>query len=320
VKDRRFIWLAVVPAALGGIAALLLSAFGPPYPLHRVVLFGDWAGLFLGAGLFLAVVLALVLTALWVGGVWGWNRGAVTRREQARERERFYGRLHHETKNPLTVLYTSLDRMAREQLTPAGRESARNARGQVRHLALLVENLRKVAGVATRQMDRQDVDMAELVEATVAAVRDRQAAQADGALNLHLHLDKTTWKPAVVYGDPDLLAQAFHNVIENAVKYSPPGSPVEVWCQTDGDWVRVKVVDQGCGMTDEDLRRLGQELFRSDATAASVPGYGLGLAMVWAILERHGGEVSAESRVGKGTAVTLLLPLAGRLPAKEKKR
>lgn len=320
MKDRRLLWLALVPAALGGIAALLLTVFGPPPSLHHLVLYGDWAGLLLGAGLLLTVVLGLVLAALWVGGVWGWNRGAVTRREQAREREQFYGRLHHETKNPLTVIYTSLDRIARERLTSAGRESVHNARGEVRYLALLVENLRKVAGVATRQLDKRDVDVADLLAATMAATEDRHAARTGEKLNLRLHLDKTTWRPAIVYGDPDLLAQAFHNVIENAVKYSPPGSPVDVWCQTEGDWVRIRVIDQGCGMADEDLRQLGQELFRSDATAASVPGYGLGLAMVWGIIERHGGECSVESRVKEGTAVTLSLPLAGRLPAKEKRR
>ena len=210
MKDRRFLWLAAAPAALGGLAALLLTVFGPPGGLQRLVVFGDWAGLLLGAGLLLATVLGLVLAGLWVGSVWGWHRGSVTRREQAREREQLYGRLHHEVKNPLTALYTALDNIAREQLTPAGQGSLRNARAEVRHLALLVENLRKVASVATRRLEVEDVDVVALVEGTVAAIRDRHAALAGGR-QFTPHLDKSALKAPVVSGDRGLLAQAFHN-------------------------------------------------------------------------------------------------------------
>lgn len=319
MKDVRLLWLAAAPAALGGLAALLLTAFAPPGNLHRLVVFGDWAGLLLAIGVFLSAMLATALLSLWWGSVWGWRRGSVTRREQAREREQFYGRLHHESKNPLMVLRVALHNIARERLTPTGQGSLRNAYEEVCHLDSLVENLRKVAKVSTQRLEVEDVDVVALVEGAVAAIQDQYVALSSGRKFIP-HLDKSFLKTPVVSGDRGLLAQALHNVIENACKYSPTDAPIEIWCLSEGDWVRIKVVDRGCGIADKDLRQLGQELFRSAATAASVPGCGLGLAMVRTILDRHGGRLEAQSQVGRGTAVSLLLPQAGRLPAKERER
>jgi hypothetical protein len=73
VRDKRSLLWALVPAALGGIAAVLLSSGWLPDPPQRLVVFGDRAGLLLGAGVFLSVVLGLVLLSLWLGGVRGWR-------------------------------------------------------------------------------------------------------------------------------------------------------------------------------------------------------------------------------------------------------
>lgn len=320
MRDKRLMLLALGPAALGGLAALVLSAGWLPDPLGRLSIWGDRAGLLLAAGVFLSVVLALVMLGTWFGTVWGWRQGAVTREEQARERELFHGRLNHELKNPLQVIYGALGNIQRETLSPAGRASLGNAQGEIRHLALLVHNLRKVAGVATQPMEMEDVDMAEVVEGAAAAIREQYPALAgEAGRRLVVRVDRRPWQHSIVCGDPGPLAQALHNLIENACKFSPPESPVEVSCVPEGDWLCLRVADSGRGIPDEDLAHLGTDLFRS-ANAHDVPGYGLGLSLVRAVVVRHGGEMNVASQVGEGTVVTLRLPLARRLPSREKRR
>ena len=109
MKDKRLILLALVPAALGGLVALLLSAGWLPNPLQRLVVFGDRAGLLLMAGVLLSTVLAIGMLGLWLGGVWGWRRGTANRMSLTEDWREFYGRLDHELKNPLQALYTSLE-------------------------------------------------------------------------------------------------------------------------------------------------------------------------------------------------------------------
>lgn len=318
MRDRRYLLLALVPAAMGGLAALVLAVGWLPNPLQRVFVFWTRAGLLLLAGGLLTLVLFIGLLGLWLGSGWGWRRGAAGRMALTQDAHAFYARLDHELKNPLQAIYSSLENIGkRERLSEQGRGSLRTAYSEVRHLKRLIEDLRKIASLPTRPVNMQDLDMADLTAGTVAAIQERYpAAEKGGADRLVLHLEDKSWQPLTVHGDPDLLSQMLYNVIDNACKFSPPDAPVEIWCIPDGDWVRVKVVDRGQGIPLEDLPYLGQDLFRS-AAARGMPGYGLGLAMVKGILARHNGEWDFESKVGQGTAVSLRLPRVGRLPVQE---
>jgi signal transduction histidine kinase/HAMP domain-containing protein len=114
---------------------------------------------------------------------------------------------------------------------------------------------------------------------------------------------------AEVVVDADKFTQALGNVLSNACKYSPPGSPVTVqFVESDAE-VGVQVRDQGEGMDEEVLRRVFERFYRGES-AAGVPGSGLGMSIVKEIMDIHGGRVGIVSRPGHGTNVTLWLPRA----------
>lgn len=107
-----------------------------------------------------------------------------------------------------------------------------------------------------------------------------------------------------------LIVQALANILDNAVKYSPPGSPIRVTGRLAGagESLEIAVADQGIGIPAEDLTRVFDKFYRAQRTRA-VSGTGLGLAIAKGIVEAHGGRIWAENRPGGGTVVTLALPV-----------
>jgi two-component system OmpR family sensor kinase len=111
-----------------------------------------------------------------------------------------------------------------------------------------------------------------------------------------------------VNGDPDLLFLAVHNLLTNAFKFTQPGDRIEVRALEDGAAVVIEVADTGPGIPGNEIPHVWEELYRGQG-ARGIPGSGLGLALVRAIVERHGGQVALRSRQGQGTVFTLRLPI-----------
>jgi len=119
-------------------------------------------------------------------------------------------------------------------------------------------------------------------------------------------------EPMSVFGDPKKLQQAFLNVLSNAYKYSPQGGDVhltmEVSDRSGRPAVAIRIADQGIGLTPVQAKRVGERFYRVDASG-KVPGTGLGMSIVKEIIGLHGGELEIASGLGKGTVVTLWLPI-----------
>ena len=110
--------------------------------------------------------------------------------------------------------------------------------------------------------------------------------------------------------EPELLTQAFHNLIDNALKYSEPGSPVRLELSCSSDTAKVTVSDYGRGIAAEDVGQLFQPFYRADAARlAGLPGCGLGLAVASHIVEVFAGSISVDSNAGEGSRFTVRLPL-----------
>ena len=110
-----------------------------------------------------------------------------------------------------------------------------------------------------------------------------------------------------VDADPDALERILTNLVSNAVKYSPPGSEVRLGARRAGAMVEVEVRDRGVGMADGALARIFEPYYRA-AETSTVRGTGLGLAVVKALVEAHGGAIHVESARGAGTCVTFSVP------------
>jgi signal transduction histidine kinase len=263
-------------------------------------------------------------------------------RAQDEARRRFIRRLDHELKNPLTGLRIALANLGAIEAAPQAeadhsmdetapslssrglpaRDLAHNrpaqrdavhslhdAELQTERLSRLVADLRKLAELEERPLDLVPVDLAVLLEDTVAAVcgLPQYTRRAVG-----LVIPRVPWPLSPVNGDPDLLGLVFYNLIENALKYSSPGDAVEVRAVEDGRWIIVEVADSGPGIAGDDLPRIFEELYRGN-NARGLEGSGLGLALVRRVIDRHDGEISVRSRQSgqKGTVFRVQLRRQG---------
>lgn len=123
--------------------------------------------------------------------------------------------------------------------------------------------------------------------------------------------------------DRDKIRQAIQNLVSNATKYSPQGGEIKVSMIRNDPFLRCSVSDQGIGMLPDQLSHVFEKFYRANAGTTAVEGTGLGMSIVKAIIEQHGGCISIESAIGKGTSATFTLPLgmgSGLMPAVAEKR
>ena len=126
---------------------------------------------------------------------------------------------------------------------------------------------------------------------------------------------------AHLFADSTLFRRAISNVVSNALKHTPPGGHVKVEVAAVHDAVKILISDDGVGIPPEHLPRLFDRFYRVDASrAAAVAGTGLGLAIVKSIVDLHGGLVTIESELGKGTLVALVFPVPPGVKGEERQR
>jgi two-component system sensor histidine kinase KdpD len=157
-------------------------------------------------------------------------------------------------------------------------------------------------------LNRQWHVLEEIVGSALAALRrdlQRHAVQVD--IPAHLPL---------VHVDGVLLQQVFVNLLENAARYTPPDSPIEIRARHAGNAVEIRVADHGPGLPPGSENRVFDKFYRGAAsTADGRRGVGLGLAICRAIVHAHGGRISARNRPGNGAEFTLTLPCEKAAPS-----
>lgn len=290
--------LPLLPLGLGLALAALWQAGLWPNPV--LYLRADAGTLFLLLGLIGSLGWGLGLSLWTAAGRRCEQALARTLEQQADSHRRFLRRLDHELKNPLTAIRAGLANLAGQGDAPI----LASVRAQVDRLARLSADLRKLADLETQPVEQEPVDLGGLLAELLELVAERPEAT---ARHLRLTLPQAPWPLPPVAGDRDLLFLALHNLVDNAVKFTRPQDTIEIRAFEDGSAVAVEVADTGPGIGEDELPHLGEELYRGSA-ARSVEGSGLGLALVRAIVARHGGTMVIRSRVGRGTVVTLRLP------------
>jgi two-component system OmpR family sensor kinase len=300
---RRALILALIPFALGLATALLLQVTSHRLPIIRLRAdLGTWLALLGG----LLSLLALTGVVVWAVAGRRLDRALTEARQaQAEAHRRFLRRLDHELKNPLTAIRVGLANLTG---TPPGEARARTQAGvevQVSRLSKLATDLRKLADLEMQPLERAAVDLSELLSEAVTLAKQRPESE---EREITLALPQAPWPLPQVPGDRDLLFLAVYNLLDNALKFTRPGDTIEVRAVEDGRVVTVEIADTGPGVPQDELSHVFEELYRGQG-ARGTEGSGLGLALVRAIVERHGGTVSVRSRKGEGTVFTLHLPL-----------
>ena len=228
--------------------------------------------------------------------------------EEHRRKDDFLAMLGHELRNPLAPLVSSLELLRRPDASPdATKRYVEIISRGVRLMSRLVEDLLDVSRVSRGRIElrRRRVLISEVLADAVENSRPVIEAR-----HHEIHVDAGT-EPLAVDADPVRLSQVFGNLLHNAAKYTDAGGRIDVIARRDGDSVAITVRDNGIGIAQNMLPRVFDLFSQAPVSLArSQGGLGIGLTLVRALVELHGGSISANSPgLGGGSSFTVKLPL-----------
>lgn len=233
----------------------------------------------------------------------------ITRLERLeRIRRDFVANVSHELKTPITAVKGYLETLRDGALEDP--ETARNfveiAMRQADRLNAIIEDLLSLSRIEQQTegdaVERETIGIRDLLAEAVETCLPR----ADAARVL-LRLECNPVITAAV--NPALLEQAVLNLVENAIKHTPPGKHVTVRAVRDDKLLKIAVIDEGCGIESQHLGRLFERFYRVDKSRSRQSGgTGLGLSIVMRIARAHGGDVTVQSEVGRGSTFTMAIP------------
>ena len=243
------------------------------------------------------------------------RRGVIIARDMTsviaanRMRANFISMVSHELRTPLNSINGFLEIVLEGHvgnLTPRQDEFLNYARTSTHQLVTLVEDILFISRADTGQFKLR-FDTVALPELVAQIIQGFQATaqQAQVELRVTLPADLPT-----VYADELRLQQVLGNLINNAIKFTPPLGIVIVSAAVAGDALRVEVSDTGEGIPIEEQTRIFERFYQSESMAhGTAGGYGLGLAIAKLIVEQHGGRIWVQSRVGSGSTFSFTIPL-----------
>ncbi len=237
--------------------------------------------------------------------------GALVVVEDVTERERidavrrdFVANISHELKTPVGGIGVLAETILDEEDIDVMRRLAQRMHHEAMRASRTIDDLLELSRIEAGEASTGDPVPVHLVLAE-AVERASTAAEQRG---ITLDLTEPSHRLAV-RGDRRQLVSAIFNLLDNAIKYSAPGSAVTVGATTDGEQLELYVTDRGVGIPRRDLERIFERFYRVDrARSRDTGGTGLGLAIVRHVASNHGGDVTVESREGEGSTFRLALP------------
>jgi signal transduction histidine kinase len=240
---------------------------------------------------------------------WGYFAVRKQLRQSEADRSRYQQAIHfvsHEMKSPLTAIQGSSELMSRYNLSDEKRKQiAQMINSESKRLAKMIQTFLDVERLSEGQMQlkREPFSIDNVV--IVCIERARPLAERK---RIELHTGEMV--DAIVLGDSELMEYAVYNLLSNAVKYSPAETHVHVGMHREAGRLHIAVRDQGIGMDDKELKKIGTKFFRTKrAEQSGEAGTGIGLSIVNQIVEHHGGRMEVTSTPGHGSCFTVIVPL-----------
>ena len=208
----------------------------------------------------------------------------------------------HELGNPLNsltihlqVIERKLKKLAKQPDASKLAESLQVCQGEVERLDGIITHFLKA--IRPQKLELNELDLLGLVE-DVLRVQEAELSNRKLEVKVEVSDDLPT-----ILGDRDQIKQAFFNLIKNAMEAMQSSGSLRILARCDDDYVYLQFVDNGSGISEEDLSKVFQAYYTTKEE-----GHGLGMMIVERIMREHGGQINIESRKGAGTAITLLFP------------
>jgi signal transduction histidine kinase len=217
----------------------------------------------------------------------------------------FIQNVSHELRTPLTIIQGYAELLGDGSLgalAPEQQEAIFVIVDHAHALWTLVQRIDVLLAIEAHATASLPLMLDEIV---TEVVKRRRTAATQAGLTLEVHLEP---RLPPVSGDPYQLQQAIDCLLENALKFTPGGGRVEIQVYTEPSWVCLAVTDTGIGLTEEGLERIFTRFYQRDRSITrQYRGIGLGLTLVRAVIEEHGGRIEVESQPGQGSRFTVKL-------------
>lgn len=252
----------------------------------------------------------LLLTGLLLRYLSSMRRARDEAQAANRAKSEFLAMMSHELRTPLNAVIGFSEMMINEMFGPLSnthyKEYTANINRSATHLLGLINSILDLskAEAGKYELDPKDFALCDVWNAVLPAL---QAGIADAALTID---DGIAGSPLKLHGDPDVFRQILHNVVSNAITYTPRGGSVTVRAETDADGgLTLRVADTGIGIAEEDIELVLKPFRQADSSLARrYEGVGLGLPLTRMLVEIQGGTLGITSRLNEGTEVTVAFP------------
>jgi len=234
--------------------------------------------------------------------------GSTTDIQQIKEEEQrkndFIGMVSHELKTPLTSLGGYLQLLRRRFAKSDDQSSLQILEQSLKQTAKMTAMINGFLNVAHLESGRIPINKTIF---SISTLFDEVANEAD-----HLNVTHKLFFAPIseeVLADHDKIGQVLSNLVSNAMKYSEPGTAINVSANVEGNYLTIAVADQGMGISDQDLNHVFERFYRVE-TGINISGFGIGLYLCAEIIKRHQGKIWAESEIGKGSTFYFSLPMS----------
>jgi two-component system phosphate regulon sensor histidine kinase PhoR len=220
----------------------------------------------------------------------------------------FINNMTHEFKTPIATISLAADTITNSKVIK-DEESIKHFIGMIKkensRMNKQVETILQIASLDKKEIEFrfEDVSLHNIIERAVETI-DIQVQQRQGTISVDLKADRD-----MIQGDSEHLTSLVHNLLDNAIKYSPDAPEISVQTLNSDNGIILTVADKGIGMTKNVQSKIFERFYRqSSGNIHDVKGFGLGLNYVRAIVEAHKGEITVNSEPGKGSRFDIFLP------------
>ena len=224
-----------------------------------------------------------------------------------RARNEFVTQVAHEFRTPLSNMRLYVESLLEDNIDHAMQSKAVNVINfETKRLTRLVSDMLSVAEIEAGSMKirTDDVNLKEIFK-ELKTDYDPQAV--DKQIDLSVNLPP---KLPIIQADRDKLLMALHNLVSNAVKYTPTGGNVQINVDINSTQLVTEISDSGIGINEQDQKKIFEKFYRaSDKLINGIPGTGLGLSLAREIIRLHGGDITVDSQHGQGSTFTLAMPI-----------